>query len=90
MSLSVAISVDDIADNDDDDDGIEILEAEENGNDEATVVTVNTQGSATTYTPCAVNTAEGSTFGPFVLMDLHADVVADIKGKNHKKILNQL
>ena len=23
-------------------------------------------------------------------MDLHADVVADIKDKNHKKILNQL
>ena len=80
----------DIADDDDDDYGIEILETEEDGNDEATVVTVNTQDSATTNTPHAVNTTEGSTFAPFVLMDLHTDVIADIKGKNHKKILNQL
>ena len=90
-SASVAIPVDDIADkDDDDDDGVEILEDEQDGDADAAVVTVNAQGSATTSTPHATNTTDGSNFAPFILMDLHANVVADIKGKNHKKILNQL
>ena len=90
-STSMAISIDEVADDDDnDDDSIEILEAEEDGDYEAIVVTVNVQGSATTNTSHAVNTTEGSTFGPFILIDFHTNVVADIKGKNHKKILNQL
>ena len=89
-SASVAIPIDDIADKDDDDDGVRILEDEEDGDADAAVVTVNAQGSATTSAPHARNTTDGSNFAPFLLMDLHANVIADIKGKNHKKILNQL
>ena len=84
-SASVAIAVDE----DDDNNSIKILEDEDDGNDNTTVVTVDTQGSATTNTPCTANTTDTSGFTPFVLMDLHPDVIADIKGKNRKKILNQ-
>ena len=89
-SASEAISVDDVANDGDDDDGIEILEDGEDGDDDAAVVTVNAQGSATTSTPHAANTTGSSAFAPFILMDLHANILADIKGKNCKKILNQL
>ena len=89
-SASKAIPIDNAADDADDDNGIEILEDKEDGDDDAAVVTVNAQGSATTSTPRATNTTSGSGFSPFILMDLHTDIVADIKGKNCKKILNQL
>ena len=89
-SASVAISVNDMAEDDDDDDGIKILEDEDDNNDDVPVITVNTQGDSTTSTPSTANISNASTFPPFALMDLHADVVADIKGKNHKRILNQL
>ena len=90
MSASTAIPIDDIANSDEDDDGIEILEDEDDSNANAAIVMVDAQGNATTSTRCAVNTTGSSTFAPFMLMDLHPDVVADIKGKNRKIILNQL
>ena len=74
--------------NEEDDDGIEILEDEDD--DDMPVVQVDAHGSITTSTPCAASTTNGSTFPPFLLMDLHADIIADIKGKNPKRILNQL
>ena len=89
-SASVAISVDDMAKDDDDDDGIKIVEDEDDNNDDVPVITVNAEGDSTTSTPSTANISNASTFPPFALMDLHTDVVADIKGKNHKRILNQL
>ena len=89
-SVSIAISVDDVAEDDDDDDGIKILEDEDDNNNDVPVITVNAQGDSTTSTPSTTNISNASIFPPFALMDLHANVVADIKGKNHKRILNQL
>ena len=86
---TAAIPIDEIADEDDDDSGIEILEDEDDDDVNTAVVTVDTQGNAATSTPHAANTAGSSTFTPFMLMD-HHPVMADIKGKNCKKILNQL
>ena len=89
-SASAAIAIDDVVEGDEDDDGIEILEDEDDGNAGAAVVAVDAQGNATTSTPHTVNVTGCSTFAPWVLMDLHPDVITDIKGKNRKKILNQL
>ena len=55
-SASVAISVDDTAENDDDNDGIKIVEDKGDDNDDTTVVTVDIQGSSTTSTPHTANT----------------------------------
>ena len=89
-SASTAIAIDNVVEGDEDDNGIEILEDEDDGKDGAAIVAVDAQGNATTSTPSTVNITGGSTFTPWVLMDLHPDVIADIKGKNRKKILNQL
>ena len=89
-STSTAIAIDDVVEGDEDDDGIEILEDEDDGDAGAAVVVVDAQGNATTSTPHAANITGSSTFAPWVLMDLHPDVIPDIKGKNRKKILNQL
>ena len=89
-STSGAIAIDDVVEGDEDDDGIEILEDEDDSEDGTVIVAVDTQGNATTSTPSAPNVTGGSMFATWVLMDLHLDVIADIKGKNHKKILNHL
>ena len=90
MSVSAAIAIDDIVEGDEDDNGIKILEDEDDGDAGAAVVVVDAQGNATTSIPHAANIIGSSTFAPWVLMDLHCDIVTDIKGKNCKKILNQL
>ena len=84
-SASVAISVDNAFKDDDDDDGIEILEDEDDEDDDTTMVTIDAQGTAG-----MTNTSNATPFPPFALMDLHDDVVADIKGEKCKKILNKL
>ena len=89
-STSSAIAIDDIVEGDEDDDGIEILEDKDDSYAGAAVVAVNAQGNATTSTPPTMNVTGSSMFTPLVLMDLHPDIIADVKGKNHKKILNQL
>ena len=76
-STSAAIPIDDIADGDEDDNGIKILEDKDDGDANPAVVMVNAQGNATTGTPNTMNTTGSSTFSPFVLIDLHPDVTAE-------------
>ena len=90
MSTSAAIAIDNVVKGDEDDDGIEILEDEDDNDAGAAVVAVDSQGNAMTSAPCAASTPGSSTFSPFVLMDLHPNAIADIKGVNRKKILNHL
>ena len=70
-STSVAIAIDNVAEVDEDNNGIEILEDKDDGNAGAAVVTVDTQGNATTSTPRTANVTGCSTLTPFVLMNLH-------------------
>ena len=79
-SAAAAIPIDDIAGNNNKDDGIQILIDEDDDDDNLTIVTVKAHGSATVGTPGTTNTADASGFGPFILMDLHKDAVANIKG----------
>ena len=90
-SADAAIPIDDIVgDEEEEDNSIQILLDKDDDDDDLTVVTVDTHSSATVGTPYVANTANTSGFGPFMLMDLHEDAVANIKGPKCMKILNQL
>ena len=80
-STSTAITIDNIVEGDEDDDGIEILEDEDDGDAGAAVVAEDAQENATTSTPHAANVTGASTFTPWVLMGLHPNIVTDVKGR---------
>ena len=94
-SAAAANSIDNRADdNGEDDDDVKILidkdDDNDDDNDEAAVVIVNAHGSVNVGTPRPANATDSSGFGPFILLNLHDSVVADIKGQNRRKFLNKL
>ena len=59
-------------------------------NDTGAVANVNAQGNVKIGTSNTASVTGSSGFSPFVLMDLNKSVMDEIKGKNHRKFLNNL